>query len=122
MVGLSAVAGLLDRGAEVTCFERAGAAMTERSAGSSRIFRLAHADPELVRLAETALAGFRSWQDRAGGPLVSTAGCVLSGEDVADRAAAMAAVGAPHKIIDGSAAGLPRAGRRPRRCSTRPAG
>ena len=32
------------RGADVVCFERAGAPLTERSAGSSRIFRLAHGD------------------------------------------------------------------------------
>ncbi|HWM56377.1 MAG TPA: FAD-dependent oxidoreductase [Pseudonocardia sp.] len=107
VVGLSAVAGLLARGADVTCFERAGAGMTERSAGSSRIFRLAHADPELVALAQTARAGFGRWQERAGTRLISGVGCVLSGEDMADRAAAMAAAGAPYEIVDGGKARLP---------------
>ena len=37
--------------------------MTERSAGSSRIFRLAHGDPELVALgADRARPGFERWQ------------------------------------------------------------
>ncbi|MFV0260530.1 MAG: FAD-dependent oxidoreductase, partial [Acidimicrobiales bacterium] len=106
VVGLSAVVGLLERGAEVTCLERA-TPMGERSAGSSRIFRLAHADPELVELADTARAGFRRWAEFAGRTLVSDVGCVFSGEGMADRAAAMAAVGAEHRIIDGAAAGLP---------------
>ena len=62
VVGLSTTAALLERGADVVCFERAGGPMTERSAGSSRIFRLAHGDPELVALARTARAGFERWQ------------------------------------------------------------
>ena len=107
VVGLSAVAGLLDRGAEVTCFERAGAGLTERSAGSSRIFRLAHADPELVRLAEIARDGFCRWAERAGAPLVSGAGCVISGEDLADRATAMSEAGAAYRIVEGNMARLP---------------
>ena len=85
--------------------------MAERSAGSSRIFRLAHADPELVRLAATARAGFGRWPERAGAPLISGAGCVISGEDMADRAAAMAAAGAAHRIVDGEHG--PAAARRP---------
>jgi sarcosine oxidase len=107
VVGLSAVAGLLDRGAEVTCFERADTGMTERSAGSSRIFRLAHTDPELVRLADLARDGFCRWAERAGAPLISGVGCVISGEDMTDRAAAMHAAGATYRIVEGEVARLP---------------
>lgn len=107
VVGLSAVVGLRERGAEVTCFEQ-GAPMAARSAGSSRIFRLAHTDPELVTLAGAARAGFHRWQRAAGAPpLVSDVGCVISGADVPARAAAMDAAGAAYRIVDGAAAGLP---------------
>jgi sarcosine oxidase len=107
VVGLSAVLGLRARGADVTCYERTGAAMTEQSAGSSRIFRLAHGDPELVELAGTARAGFDRWAERAGVLLVRHTGCVVSGEGLPDWAAAMAAAGAAHEIVDGGAARLP---------------
>ncbi|OLT03813.1 hypothetical protein BJF90_03930 [Pseudonocardia sp. CNS-004] len=57
VVGLSATAALLELGAEVVCFEQAGAPMAARSVGSSRIFRLAHREPALVRRAAEARAG-----------------------------------------------------------------
>jgi glycine/D-amino acid oxidase-like deaminating enzyme len=41
VVGLATTVALLRRGVDVICFERTGAPMTERSAGSSRIFGLA---------------------------------------------------------------------------------
>jgi sarcosine oxidase len=63
VVGLATTAALLERGADVVCFERAGGPMTERSAGSSRIFRLAHGTPELVRW-----PGPRGTGSRAGRP------------------------------------------------------
>ncbi|HVH23064.1 MAG TPA: FAD-dependent oxidoreductase, partial [Pseudonocardia sp.] len=107
VVGLSAVVGLLEQGAETTCFERTAAPMGERSAGSSRIFRLAHADPELVWLAAIARDGFGRWSEWAGAPLISGAGCVISGEDLPERAAAMSAADATHRIVDGDAARLP---------------
>jgi sarcosine oxidase len=95
VVGLSAAAALLERGAEVVCYERAGEPMAERSAGSSRIFRLAHREPELVRQATEARAGFERWADAAGRPMIVPSGCVISGADVPAWAAAMDAAGAP---------------------------
>jgi sarcosine oxidase len=100
VVGLSTTASLLRAGADVVCFEAAGAPMTERSAGSSRIFRLAHAAPELVRYADQARTGFDAWSARAGAPMIDPVGCVVSGADAIDRARAMLAAGAPHEVVD----------------------
>lgn len=101
VVGLSAAAVLLERGAEVVCYERAGEPMAERSVGSSRIFRLAHREPELVRLAADARAGFDRWAERAGRPMIVPSGCVISGADVPVWAAAMEAAGAPLEMAAG---------------------
>jgi sarcosine oxidase len=107
VVGLSATAALLGRGAEVVCFERSSAPMQERSAGSSRIFRLAHREPELVRLAADARAGFERWAERAGRPMLVPSGCVISGSDVLAWAAAMEAAGAPFETPDADRLRLP---------------
>jgi sarcosine oxidase len=101
VVGLSVTADLLSRQVDVTCYERADAVMSERSAGSSRIFRLAHTRPELVRLAQRAQAGFRCWGQSAGARLVGAQECVLSTPDLPAWASAMAEAGAPHEIVDG---------------------
>jgi sarcosine oxidase len=98
VVGLATTAALLRRGVEVTCYERSGDPMAERSAGSSRIFRLAHATPDLVRVAQVAQAGYARWSAEAGAPLVGTGGCVVSGGDWRQWAAAMAEAGAAVEI------------------------
>jgi glycine/D-amino acid oxidase-like deaminating enzyme len=95
VVGLATAARLVHDGVEVVCFERS-AVMGERSAGSSRIFRLAHVDADLVRLADRARAGFARW----GAGIVDPVGCVVSGGDAAERALAMAAVGVAHELRD----------------------
>ncbi len=95
VVGLATAARLVHDGVEVVCFERS-AVMGERSAGSSRIFRLAHVDADLVRLADRARAGFARW----GAGVVDPVGCVVSGGDAAERALAMAAVGVAHELRD----------------------
>lgn len=104
VVGLSATACLVRAGVRVVCFERSVTAMGERSAGASRIFRLAHAEPDLVRLAMSAREGFARWAVEADAAMVDRSGCVISGVDVADRAAAMEAAGAPHEIVDAPSA------------------
>jgi glycine/D-amino acid oxidase-like deaminating enzyme len=89
VVGLAATAALRARGVDVTCYERAGAVMAERSAGSSRILRLAHASPELVELARRARAAFRAWEERSGTVIVGAQECIVSGPDLPARVAAM---------------------------------
>ena len=106
VVGLATAASLVRRGVEVVCFERS-TVMGERSAGSSRIFRLAHVDADLVRLADRARAGFARW----GAGIVDPVGCVVSGGDAAQRASAMAAVGVAHELRDtADGLGLPVSG------------
>jgi sarcosine oxidase len=106
VVGLSATAALLERGADVVCYERTGVPMNERSVGSSRIFRLAHGDPELVRSAAEARTRFDRWAELAGRPMIVPLGCVISGPDVPAWASAMAAAGAAFELVDGTTDGL----------------
>jgi sarcosine oxidase len=100
VVGLSTTAALLAAGVDVVCFERSGAVMGERSAGSTRIFRLAHTDPDLVRLAAAARDGFDRWTAEAGAPMIDRCGCVVSGGDAAERAAAMDEAGAAFAMVE----------------------
>ena len=100
VVGLSVTAHLLARGADVTCYERSGIVLGARSAGSSRIFRLAHAAPGLVRLARRSRDGFREWELAAGVPMVGPQGCALSVPDLEVWAAAMEASGAPVEVVE----------------------
>ncbi|MHA6784684.1 hypothetical protein ACVGOW_27355 [Pseudonocardia saturnea] len=64
-----------------------------------RIFRLAHTDPDLVRVAQAARDGFERWSTADAQPMLVGSGCVITGTDMADRAAAMAAVGADCELI-----------------------
>jgi sarcosine oxidase len=73
--------------------------MGERSAGSTRIFRLAHADPDLVRIAQASRDAFGRWSGARRRPMLVDSGCVITGTDMADRAAAMAAAGADYELI-----------------------
>ncbi|MGD9531031.1 NAD(P)/FAD-dependent oxidoreductase [Pseudonocardia sp.] len=100
VVGLSTVAALRAAGAEVTCFERGPAVMGERSAGSTRIFRLAHEDPALVRLARWARAIFGEWESAAGRRMIGPEGCVVSGTAVAGMAAGLRAAGARSELVE----------------------
>lgn len=102
VVGLSTTAGLLQRGVDAVCYERSGVVMSERSAGSSRIFRLAHPTPDLVRLAQSARIGFCEWENTADTPMLSTSGCVISGDNVRGWAAAMREAAAPYEVVDGA--------------------
>jgi sarcosine oxidase len=98
VVGVSATAALLDAGHDAVCYEP-GPVMGARSAGATRIFRLAHADPVLVRVAQAARDGFARWSGLAGRPMLRESGCVVTGTDMAERAAAMAEAGAEHELL-----------------------
>jgi len=92
VVGLSTAFALLERGADVTVYER-GVPGAAQSGGESRIFRHAHDDPRLVALAVEARAIWREWERRFGVELVSGDGSVLLGPTVEHRAALMRAAG-----------------------------
>jgi sarcosine oxidase len=98
VVGMSTTAALLDSGHQVDCYE-SGTIMGERSAGSTRIFRFAHVDPDLVRLAQRAKVGFDRWSEQAGRPMLVNSECVVTGIDMAARATAMAEAGADHEVV-----------------------
>jgi sarcosine oxidase len=97
IVGLSTADALLRRGHDVTVLE-ARRPLGARSVGSSRIFRLAHGDPELVAAAAEARRLWDAWSERAGRPLLGDEGAIVSGPRVDAWAAAMAAAGAPHEV------------------------
>ncbi|MDN5851300.1 MAG: FAD/NAD(P)-binding protein [Actinomycetia bacterium] len=98
VVGMSALTALIDGGNDAVCYEP-GPVMGERSAGSTRLFRLAHADPQLVRVAQAARDGFGRWESVADRPMLVNCGCLITGTDMADRASAMASAGASYELI-----------------------
>jgi sarcosine oxidase len=108
IVGLATADALVRRGHDVMVLE-ADRPMGARSAGSSRVFRLAHADPALVADAARARTLWEQWSQRAGGPLVGTEGTVVSGPRAPQWAEAMAAAGAEHVLGDPPAALLGKA-------------
>jgi sarcosine oxidase len=74
--------------------------MGARSAGSSRIFRLAHGDSGLVAYAAAAASLWADWTHRAGNRLVGQQKTVITGPHVPDWATAMADAGVDHTLLD----------------------
>jgi sarcosine oxidase len=92
IVGLSTAFALVERGVDVTVYER-GEPGTAQSGGESRIFRHAHHDPRLVALAVSGLSVWREWEERFGVELVSRDGSVLVGPAVERRGALLREAG-----------------------------
>lgn len=78
IVGLSTAFALKQRGAQVTLFDAAPPG-SGQSAGQSRLFRHAHADPRLVDFARRSRALWRQWQQDWGVELISDGGAVAIG-------------------------------------------
>lgn len=108
VVGLSTAYALLRHGSEVVVFETARP-MAARSAGSSRIFRLAHGDSGLVAYAAAAAGLWADWTHRAGNRLVGQQTIVVTGPEAEEWADAMAEAGVDHTLLDemDPALGLP---------------
>jgi glycine/D-amino acid oxidase-like deaminating enzyme len=97
--GLATAYELRRRGVGVTVLERAGVG-AEQSAGLTRIFRIAHADARLCRLALEARERWGRWErELAAGRLTGDEGLVVVGPSAAADAAAMRAAGAPVEEI-----------------------
>ena len=92
IVGLSTAFGLVERGAGVTVYER-GLPGNGQSGGDSRIFRHAHDDPRLVRLAGRSRAIWSEWETRLGVELVSGDGVVALGPAAERRLGLLEEVG-----------------------------
>jgi sarcosine oxidase len=99
VVGLSTAYALLRHGSDVVVLET-GSPMAARSTGSSRIFRLAHAESGLVAYAAAAAGLWADWTHRAGNRLVAQQSTVITGPSATEWAAAMADAGADHSLLD----------------------
>jgi sarcosine oxidase len=98
IVGLATAFALLERGADVTVYER-GVPGAAQSGGESRIFRHVHDDPRLVALAVEARAAWREWEQRFGAELVSGDGSVLLGPAVEHQTGLLREAGVPTRAI-----------------------
>lgn len=84
IVGLATGFELMEAGAEVRLYERTGVA-SQQSRGSTRIYRAAHADPHLARLAIRARECWRAWERRFGRRLIGDEGLLVTGAAIVDR-------------------------------------
>ncbi|MFC5138617.1 FAD-dependent oxidoreductase [Actinomycetospora rhizophila] len=100
IVGLATAYRLIRAGATVRCLD-VGEPMGARSAGDTRIFRVAHGDPGLVAEARRASELWDDWSMTAGRTLVGGERAKVSGPRVPAWSAAMTAAGAIHRVVDG---------------------
>lgn len=92
IVGLSAAVALQERGFSPVVYER-GRPGEAQSGGESRLFRHAHDDARLVRLAIESRRVWREWEARFGVSLISSGGVVALGEGARNRLATLDEVG-----------------------------
>ncbi len=103
VVGLAAADALCQAGVEVRLFEKAAPGQAE-SVGLTRIFRQAHSDPRLVRLAMRAREGWQAWERRCGRRLLGEEGLIVTGADLAPAwGRALREAGAPCRDLDTAA-------------------
>ncbi|MET9199821.1 FAD-dependent oxidoreductase [Gordonia sp. NPDC003585] len=86
IVGLAAAYELSRQGLSVTVFE-SGQPGFGQSAGQSRIFRHAHDDPRLVKLAVRARVRWMAWEEELGTELISRDGGIALGPSASRRLA-----------------------------------
>jgi sarcosine oxidase len=102
IVGLSTAYSLLERGARVRVYE-SGKPGNGQSGGAGRIFRHAHDDPRLARLAVGSRAIWHEWQERLGVELVSPDGVIALGPPAERRLPVLEGVGGVRARAIGSA-------------------
>jgi sarcosine oxidase len=101
VVGAAAARALARRGHEVVVLDRFEPGnLRGGSHGASRIFRLAYTEPEFVRLAQEALAGWRELEHACGTKLLELTGLVEIAQDPGRIAAALDACGATWEELD----------------------
>jgi sarcosine oxidase len=100
--GLATARALARAGHDVVVHEQFGQGHARGSShGCTRIFRLAYAEPEWVRLAQEALAGWRALEAESGETLLELNGLLEVVDDVADSSApGLDAVGVPWQRLE----------------------
>lgn len=101
----AAAAAALARAGHRTTLLKAGpsaAPILGSSTGGTRIWRLAHADPERVRLGRAAVDAWRRLERDAGETILVTRGILWRDEEdgVLEVAAALAGEGVDHSVVD----------------------
>lgn len=99
IIGLSTAYHFARQGLSVTVYE-AGRPGFGQSAGQSRIFRHAHDDPRLIRLAVRARDRWNDWADEFGATLVSDDGAIALGTAVPRRYELLRANGVDAQRLD----------------------
>lgn len=99
IVGLATADALLERGEEVVVYET-GQPGGGQSAGESRLFRHAHDDERLVRLAIESRGLWSSMEERLGEELISADGVVALGEAALERLEILKRLDVPARSID----------------------
>jgi len=79
VIGMATTLALAQRGADVVCLE-ADQPGAGQSKGPVRIFRMAHAERRLTRLAVRAREGWTRWEGTVGRELIGPHGAVIVGE------------------------------------------
>jgi len=92
IVGLATAFELRERGASVVVYD-SGPPGNGQSAGESRIFRHAHDDERLVRIAKESRRLWSEWEDRFSAELVSKGGALAIGDAVEERLPILERVG-----------------------------
>jgi sarcosine oxidase len=102
VMGLATAHALARAGRKVVVYEQFAQGHARGSShGRSRIFRLAYAQPEWVRLAQEALAGWRALEREAGEPLLQLDGLLEIVDDLGQgSAAALDACGVPWQRLE----------------------
>lgn len=102
VVGLATARALTRGGRHVLVLEQHGVGNDRGSShGTSRIFRLAYADERYVRLAQSALEGWRELEAESGLELIVQTGGLDIGHGTAAAAQALSACGVSHELLTG---------------------
>jgi glycine/D-amino acid oxidase-like deaminating enzyme len=108
ILGLSAARVLAERGHVVTAVDRhAPGHPATSSAGATRTFRLAYAEPAYVRLAQRSLDDWRDLERRTSSTVLLQRGQVELGGPMPEIAATLAALDVPHALLDDPAERFP---------------
>jgi sarcosine oxidase len=101
--GVAAARSLARAGTRVILLEQYALGHGRGSShGTSRIFRLSYPDPDYVRLAQQALAGWHDLEEEAGERLIEPIGSLDLGRIAHENAEALVACGVPHERLSGA--------------------